>query len=164
VPCIARWPGKVKAGSSSDQLLSLLDVMATVAAVVDVKLPEDAAEDSFNMLPALLGKDTTPLRPFLISQAFAGGRDLSIRKGNWKLQNHTGSGGNNYDNSPVLKPYIIPNTDPTAPGSLYDLKTDPGETKNVYSEHPEVVKELKALLQEAKTSGRTRPTTAKPKG
>ncbi|CAN5216652.1 arylsulfatase [soil metagenome] len=162
VPCIVRWPRKVKAGSSSGQLFSLLDIMATVAAIVDVPLPDNAAEDSFNMLPTLLGKDTQPIRPLLIAQAFAGARDLSLRKGNWKYLNHTGSGGNNYENSPGLKKFIIPDGSNAAPGQLYDLKNDPCETKNVYSEYPEVVKELKALLQEAKSSGRTRPPTVKP--
>lgn len=163
VPFIVRWPGKVKAGSTSDQLLSLCDLMATMAAVVDVPLPNDAAEDSFNMLPAMLGTATTTLRPLFIAQAFAGGRDLSIRKGNWKYLNHTGSGGNNYQNSPGLRPFILADTSPKAPGQLYDLKNDPGETKNLYDEHPDMVKELKQLLDDAKKSGRTRPLATKPK-
>ena len=54
-PFIVRWPGKVKAGSTSDQLLSLTDVMATCAEISGAKLPDDAAEDSYNMLPVLLG-------------------------------------------------------------------------------------------------------------
>jgi arylsulfatase A len=163
VPFIVRWPGKVKAGSTCDQLLSLSDLMATMAAVVDVPLPDNAAEDSFNMLPALLDIDTKPIRPFFIAQAFAGGRDLSIRKGSWKYLNHTGSGGNNYENSTGLKPLFIPDSSPRAPGQLYDLKTDPGEKKNLYTEQPEVVKQLKAILDEAKASGSTRPQSAKPK-
>jgi arylsulfatase A-like enzyme len=161
VPFIVTWPGKVKAGSTSDQLLSLTDLMATTAAILDVPLPDNAAEDSFNMLPAFLGKDTQPIRPFFIGQAFAGARDLSIRKGNWKYLNHRGSGGNDYETSPGLKPYFIADTSPRSPGQLYDLKTDPGETKNLYEKHPEVVKELKELLEEAKKTGRTRPVTGK---
>ena len=84
VPFIVRWPGKVKPGATSDQLTSLTDVMATCAAIVDAQLPKDAAEDSFNMLPAYLGKDAEPIRPYLLQQAFGGARYLAIRKGNWK--------------------------------------------------------------------------------
>ncbi len=162
VPFIVRWPGKVRPGSLSTQLVSLTDVMATVAAVVGVPLPDAAAEDSFNMLPAFLGQDTTPIRPFFIAQAFAGGRDLSIRRGTWKYLNHAGSGGNNYESNPGLKRFIIPDSAPRAPGQLYDMKNDAGETKNLYFERPEVVKELKVLLDESKSSGRTRTPVARP--
>ena len=54
-PFMVRWPGRVKAGTTSDQLMSLTDVMATCAGIVGAKLPNDAAEDSYNMLPVLLG-------------------------------------------------------------------------------------------------------------
>ena len=81
VPFLVRWPGQVKPGTTSAQLTSLTDVMATVAAVVGADLPKDAAEDSFNMLPALLGQDRGPIRPYLLQQAFGGPRYLSIRRG-----------------------------------------------------------------------------------
>jgi arylsulfatase A-like enzyme len=157
VPFLLRWPGKVKPGSTSTQLTSLTDVMATVAAITGADLPKDAAEDSFNMLPALLGQDRGPIRPYLLQQAFSGSRTLSIRRGNWKYLDHTGSGGNRYENSPELKPFMLPDTAPGAPGQLYNLEADPGETNNLYFEHPEIVKELKALLDQSKASGRSRP-------
>jgi arylsulfatase A len=157
VPFIARWPGKVKSGTSSAQLTSLTDVMATVSAIISDDLPNDAAEDSFNMLPALLGKDSGPVRPYLIEQAFSGARYLSIRRGNWKYLDHTGSGGNNYEKSPELKPFNLPDTAPGAPGQLYNLEADPGETKNLCFEQPQMVKDMKALLDQSKASGRSRP-------
>jgi arylsulfatase A-like enzyme len=132
---------KVKAGTTSDQIACLTDVMATVAAITGSELPRDAAEDSFNLLPALEGQATDPIRPYLLMQAFAGERTLSIRRGNWKYIAHRGSGGNNYDKG-ELKPYALPDTDPEAPGQLYDLATDPGETTNLYSKKPGIVKEL----------------------
>ena len=52
-----------------------------------------------------------------------------------------GSGGNRYDRA-HLRPFKLPDTDPDAPGQLYDLDTDPGETTNLYSRHPEIVAEL----------------------
>ena len=72
VPFLVRWPGRVKPGTTSTQLTSLTDVMATVAAVIGAKLPDNAAEDSFNMLPALRGGDKAPIRPYILQQAFGG--------------------------------------------------------------------------------------------
>jgi arylsulfatase A len=120
VPFIVRWPGKVKAGTTSDQTLCLTDILATVAAITGTELPHDAAEDSFNLLPALEGTATAPIRPYLLTQAFAGQRTLSIRRGQWKYIAHRGSGGNNYDKG-ELKPFALPDTDPEAPAQLYDL-------------------------------------------
>jgi len=158
VPFIAHWPGKIKPGSTSPQLTSLTDVMATIAAIVGTKLPDDAAEDSFNMLPVLLGQDSAPVRPYLLQQAAGGKHYLSIRRGNWKYLNHRGSGGNKYT-SPELKVYALPDTAPDAPGQLYNLETDPGETKNLYFEQPKITQELKDLLEQANASGRSRPVS-----
>jgi arylsulfatase A-like enzyme len=157
VPFLVRWPGRVKPGTTSSELTSLTDVMATVAAIIGAKLPDNSAEDSFNMLPALLGEARAPIRPYLLQQAFGGARTLSIRRGPWKYLDHTGSGGNRYENNRELQPFILPDTAPSAPGQLYNLDSDPGETKNLYFEQPQVVKELKALLDQSKTSGRSRP-------
>ncbi len=156
VPFIVRWPDKVKPGTTSAQLTSLTDVMATVAAIVGTELPDDAAEDSFNMLPALLGEPAAPIRPYLLTQAFRGARSLSIRRGAWKYLDHIGSGGNNYA-SGELKSFALPDTARDAPGQLYNLEADPGETTNLHSERPEMVKELKALLEQSKAAGRSRP-------
>lgn len=156
VPFIVRWPAGIKAGTTSDQLACLTDVMATVAAITGSELPRDAAEDSFNLLPAFEGKAAEPIRPYLITQAFAGQRTLSIRRGQWKYLDHRGSGGNNYDKG-ELKPFALPEADPEAPCQLYDLATDPGETTNLYSKKPEIVKELQALLEQSKATGRSRP-------
>lgn len=158
VPFLVRWPGKVKAGTTSSQLTSLTDVMATVAAIIGAKLPENAAEDSVNMLPALLDEAHAPIRPYLLQQAFGGSRTLSIRRGDWKFLDHTGSGGNRYENNPGLKPFHLPDTTPDAPGQLYNLATDSGETKNLAFERPEIVTELKALLEQSKATGRSRPS------
>lgn len=156
VPLIVRWPGRVEPGSISDQTVCLTDVMATLAAINGFALPRDAAEDSFNLLPVLEGKSTAPVRPYLLTQAFAGAKTLSIRKGDWKYLDHQGSGGNRYD-SDGLRPFALSETHPKAPGQLYDLANDPGETTNLFSEKPELVKELRDLLEQSKTSGRSRP-------
>ena len=156
IPMIARWPGKIEAGATSGQTLSLTDIMATLAAVVDVALPNGAAEDSYDMLPVLLGEDGgVPVRRYTLHQTNK--LELAIRRGPWKYLDHKGSGGNDYD-SEKLMAYRLKDSAPDAPGQLYDLETDPGERNNLYFEHPEMVEELKGKLETFKSSGRSAPT------
>lgn len=157
VPFIVRWPGKTPTGETSDQLTSLTDVMATVAEMVDADLSDNSGEDSFSMLPAMLGNDKEPIRPYILQQGFGGKRWLAIRKGKWKYLAHKGSGGNNYAKHKMLKQYQLPELAPDAPGQLYDLEKDPGETKNLSLEFPSVVKELKELLAKSMKDGRSAP-------
>ena len=157
-PFIVKWPGKVNPNSVSDQLLSLTDVMTTLAEISGAELPADAAEDGYNMLPVLLGKaGDKPVRQYMLQQTNR--LEMSIRDGDWKYLDHKGSGGNNYDREGEwgMSIYKIKDTDPEAPGQLYNLETDPGETINLYSEHPEIVNKLKAKLEEFKASGRSAP-------
>jgi arylsulfatase A-like enzyme len=125
--------------------------------MIGAKLPDNAAEDSFNMLPAWLGEDPSPIRPYLLQQAFGGQRTLSIRRGDWKYLDHTGSGGNRYENDPGLKPFVLPDSAPDAPCQLYNLESDPGETRNLAFERADIVTELKTLLEQSKADGRSRP-------
>lgn len=157
VPFMVRWPGKIKPGSTSDQITSLCDVFMTMAEVLGAKVPDNAAEDSFSLLPILLGQDREPIRPYLLQQAFSGAKNLAIRRGQWKYLAHKGSGGNNYENNQELKPFALPDTGPTATAQLYNLESDPGETTNLALKHPEVVVELEALLKQSLASGRSRP-------
>lgn len=158
VPFLVRWPGKIAAGSTSGQTVCLTDIMATCAAVSAAKLPDNAAGDSFDLLPVMLGKEKTgPIRPYTLHQTI--GRALAIRRGPWKFLDHRGSGGNNYDKG-ELKRFALPETAPDAPGQLYNLETDPGEKVNLILQNPEIAKELKALLDQSKASGRSRPTSS----
>lgn len=156
-PFIVRWPAKVKAGATCDQLLNLTDLFATCAAIIAAEVPNDAAEDSYDMLPALLGEADEQVRPYMISQTISNA--LAIRRGQWKYLDHKGSGGNNYNREGDwgMKPYALPDTNPDAPGQLYNLANDPGETTNLYIKHPDVVAELKALLEQSKARGRSAP-------
>jgi arylsulfatase A-like enzyme len=128
--------------------------MATVAEITGTELPADAAEDSCSLLPVLEDKATSPIRPYLLTQAFGGKRSLSIRRGPWKYLDHRDSGGNNYSKG-ELKPFVLADSAPDAPGQLYNLETDPGETTNLYFKNPEVVAELKSLLEKSKIEGRS---------
>ena len=156
VPFVARWPGKIKPNRQSDQTICLTDVMATLAAVVDAELPNDAAEDSFNMLPALLGTDDRqPIRDFTLHQTIS--LALAIRRGDWKFLDHKGSGGNNYD-SERLRRYALPDTAPDAPGQLYNLADDPGERINMVLKEPAIASELKRQLDDLVQRGRSVPS------
>ncbi len=155
VPFIARWKGNIAPGSTSTQTICLTDLMATCAAITGTTLPDNAAEDSFNLLPVLLGKDGgKPVRDYTLHQTIS--LALAIRQGPWKYLDHRGSGGNGYDKG-ELQRFALPDAAPTAPGQLYHLATDPGETNNLYFKEPEMMAKLKSLLESSKASGRSAP-------
>ena len=145
VPFIVRWPGRIAPGSVSDEPTELTDLFATVAAIVGYDLAEDEAEDSYNMLPALLGEARDgPIREALVHHSLDG--TFAIRQGEWKLiLGNLGSGG-------FTHPRNV-----SGDGQLYHLGDDPAETANVYAEHPDVVQRLTALLNRYRESGRSRP-------
>ena len=155
VPFIACWPGRIRPGRITDQTICQTDLMATFAAIVGAKLPENAGEDSYNILPVLLGElQDEPVRNYTLHQTISNA--LSIRYGPWKLLAHKGSGGNRYDRSP-LKPFEMADTDPGAPGQLYNLSMDPREEHNLYNKYPEIVAKMKRQLAHFQSSGRSAP-------
>ncbi|MDG2489077.1 MAG: sulfatase-like hydrolase/transferase, partial [Roseibacillus sp.] len=153
VPMIARWPDRIKAGSRSEQTVCLTDLMATCAALTGAKLPVDAAEDSFDMLPVLLGEANKSIREYTLHQTIS--LALAIRGGDWKYLDHKGSGGNRYRGG--LQKYALPDSASETPGQLYNLATDPGETINLVAEKPEIANSLREQLEKFKASGRSRP-------
>ncbi|MCA8952551.1 MAG: arylsulfatase [Planctomycetes bacterium] len=155
VPLLARWPGTIAAGTTTDQTVCLTDLMATCAAIVGAELPDDAAEDSFDLLPVLRGEAEAPVREFTLHQTMR--LALAIRSGRWKYLDHRGSGGNDYERNARLRPLALPERLPDAPGQLYDLEQDPGETTNVRDRHPEIAARLAARLAELKAAGRSAP-------
>jgi len=146
IPFIARWPGKIRPGAQSGQLISLTDLMATCAEIVGAKLPDNAGEDSVNILPALTGTADKPVREAVVHHSING--KFAIRQGNWKLELCSGSGGwsNPKDGAPGLPPL-----------QLYDMTRDVGEQTNLQAEHPEVVARLTKLLEEYVAEGRSTP-------
>ena len=129
--------------------------MATVAEMVEADLPADAGEDSISILPVLLGQDReNPIREYTLHQTIS--LALAIRSGPWKYLDHGGSGGNNYEREGEwgMKQFALPEMAPEAPGQLYHLGDDPGETTNLYFEQPDIVERLRGKLQEFVASGR----------
>lgn len=160
VPLLVQWPDRIEPGCVSNQLISLTDLMATLAAVIGYDLPQQAAEDSHDMLPVWLAgsrADLPAVRDYLLMQGFGGRRTLAIRQANWKLLNHRGSGGNRYDQHRLLQEYRLADSDPDAGGQLYNLQDDPGETTNLWNVHPERVRQLQMMLQRSIEQGRSAP-------
>ncbi|QOV87378.1 sulfatase family protein [Humisphaera borealis] len=142
VPFIARWPTAVAAGTVCNQLVQQADLMATIADILGDKLPDNAGEDSFSLLPLLKGNDQ-PVRPNAVSAAMGG--VPSVRQGHWKYIAAPGSGGWGKGG------------DQSQPVQLYNLADDLAETKNLAAAMPEKVAELKALLEKLITEGRSTP-------
>lgn len=143
VPFIARWPAKIKAGGRTDQLTCLTDLMATSAAIIGAKLPDNTGEDSVSMLPVLLGESTGPVREAIVHHSIRG--IFAIRQGQWKLELCTDSGG--WSKGGV--------TD--SPAQLYDMNKDVSEQTNEYNGHPEIVSRLTTLLEKYVADGRSTP-------
>jgi len=148
VPFIVRWPGKVPGGTVCDEMISVADILATTAAIVDEPLPpaRTSAEDSYNVLPAFLGQEAKPARSDMIVHSADG--TFAIRKGPWKW----------IEGVPVdeIKPAVRKSRAEQFKPQLYNLAEDPAETKDVSAEHPEVVKELSALLNRYRDGGYSR--------
>ncbi|WP_026350791.1 sulfatase family protein [Dyadobacter beijingensis] len=144
VPFIARWPAGIEKGTQTAQTICLADLMATLAAITGQKLDRNAGQDSFSFASLFRAPDEAkPVRPSIIHHSVEG--MFAIRKGKWKFIDGKGSGGWSSKGAP---------TDPA--GQLYDLESDPRETVNLYEKQPELVKELKALLEKQKAQGYTR--------
>ena len=129
-PFVARWPGKIKAGTVCDDTICLNDLMATCAEIVGAKLPDNAGEDSVSILPDLLGTAKGPVREATIHQA--PNSDLAIRQGPWKLI--------------FLK---------TGQRALYNLQNDVSETKDIAEANPDVVERLTTLMRRYIAEGRS---------
>ncbi len=147
VPFICRWPARVKAGSTSKQVVCLTDLMATCSELVGVKLPDNAGEDSVSLLPALLGEDAKPLRTSVVHHSING--QFALRQGDWKLALCPGSGGWCAPTDPVALEQGLPAV------QLYDFSVASDERRNVQDSQPERVGKMRAELQRLVAEGRS---------
>lgn len=149
VPFVCRWPGRIEPGTQSDQPICLTDLMATCAAIVGDTVPDDAGQDSTNILPAMLDPSLDkPIREAVVHHSLQG--MFAIRQGPWKLIQGRGSGG-------FTAPRKIEPRPGEPKGQLYNLARDPGEQNNLWAARPEVVARLTALLERYKQQGHSRP-------
>ncbi len=131
VPMMARWPGKIPAGAVTDHPSAFQDVLPTMADVTGQPTPEGI--DGISFLPTLLQTGAQKPHDYLYWEFHELKGRVAIRKGNWK--------GVRYNVS----------VDPNSPLELYDLATDPSETKNLAASNPEIVRDLDALIKNART-------------
>ena len=130
-PLLVRWPEKVKAGTESDHISAFWDILPTFAEITGANVPENI--DGISLLPALLGKRKLKEHEYLYWEFHEQGGKIAVRMGNWKA--------------------IKRNVDKIPQGimELYDLSADIGETNNVASSHPEIVKKMEGIMRGAHT-------------
>ncbi|MCE9566700.1 MAG: sulfatase [Planctomycetes bacterium] len=165
VPFLARWPGKIPAGRVSDELITGLDLLPTLAKFIGSELPKTKI-DGVDLSRLILGeKDATGRQSFAY---FSGSELHAVRSGKWKLhvphEYLTVNGPPGKDGKPAnhekMKPDAIEESGIRGIASrhgykvekialsLFDLTTDPGESKNVAADHPDIVKQLTTLADE----------------
>ena len=152
VPAVVRWPGKIPAGQTIDELTTAMDLLPTFAALAGTGIPSDRVIDGRDILPVLTEDAKTPHEAFFF---FKGNALKAVRSGKWKL--HLGKAKGNAkarrgkgSSSPVM--------------ALYDLDRDRAEERNLLNEHPEVVEKLRseAKIFEAELKNDMRPAGHKP--
>ncbi|MEQ8419671.1 MAG: sulfatase-like hydrolase/transferase, partial [Arenibacter algicola] len=131
VPMIVRWPGKIKANSQTDHISAFWDVFPTISEIAGVSVPNNL--DGISFLPALMQNGNQKQHDYLYWEFHEKGGRQAIRKGDWK----------------AVKYDVLKNAD--APMELYNLKEDLGEENNVAQLHPEVVSEMQAIFDTART-------------
>lgn len=143
VPFLVKWPGVIEAGAVSAEVISQVDLMATLSDIAGIQLPDHAAPDSYNILPIFMGEGhQSPYRELSIHNTF---EDIwGIRKGDWLyINSHTGGHRVPPDAFRELRGY----SDFSTEGLLFNMKEDPGQRNNLFWEYPEVAKEMDVLLQ-----------------
>jgi arylsulfatase A-like enzyme len=159
VPYLVRWPGHVPAGTVCDETVSIVDTLASVAAITGAALPKasEGAEDSHDVSKAWLGeKYNGTLRPDVIVHSADG--NFAIRKGSYKWIEGVPAD----DVKPAAKKAHAVQFKP----QLFDLKNDIAEEKEISAHHADVVNDLKALLNRYRDGGYSRelpPAGVKPK-
>lgn len=139
VPVIVRWPQKIKKTGDSDVLMSQIDWLASLGALINARLPKGSAPDSYDRLGNLIGTDKTD-RPWIVEQSM--NHTLSVRTKDWK--------------------YIEPNDDPTTFMKAEKIETENlnvpqlyemekvSEQENVAEKYPEKVFELQTILRQVR--------------
>ena len=134
VPCIVRWPGRIKPGATSDRVTGFEDWLPTLLELAGTRKSIPAGLDGISFAPTLLGKTQKP-RPFLYREFPSYGGQQSVRVGRWKL---------------VRQQLAQQAKDSTGSlrTELYDLSTDPGERTDVAARHPDILAKLERIVRE----------------
>ena len=130
VPCIMRWPGRIAADTACSEMATVMDILPTLAKLAGAKVPTDRIIDGKNISPLMDGEKgaASPHEAFFYYRLE---QLRAVRSGKWKL---------------VLE-HKEPRTKRLIPLSLYDLKADIGETKDVSAQYPSIVARLQAMAE-----------------
>ena len=133
VPMIARWPGKIKAGSESGHVSAFWDFLPSCCELAGVKGPEGI--DGISFVPTLLGQNNRQKKhEYLYWEFHEQGKRQAVRFGDWKGVRLN-----------VAK-------DPNGPIELYNLRDDIGEKNNIAEQHPEIVAKIAGYMKTAWTA------------
>jgi arylsulfatase len=142
VPLLARWPGHIAAGRTSDHVCASWDVLPTLAAIAGAEVPQDI--DGISFLPALLDQEKQPRHDYLYWEYRSGRGSQAVRMGKWK----------------GIRRNLARHRD--APLELYDLTSDPGEQKDVATAHAQIVNRIEAIMRAAQTPSELFPLPTPP--
>ncbi len=131
VPMIARWPGKIASGTTSNHPSGFYDFLATACELAGVDAPKNT--DGISYLPALLGQKDQKQHEYLYCASQEGATSVGVRYGNWKLIRYRSKKRGEKSAK--------------ADWRLYDLSKDIGEKNDVAARHPEVVNKILELLK-----------------
>jgi arylsulfatase A len=148
-PFITRWKGHIPSGVS-DEMVCTIDLAASFASMVEVKLPKEACIDSFDVSAALLGEADAKGREHLIQQDNGSSWTFGLRVGDWKLQRHERKSSRNKNVGQQLANTKGPEF------QLFNLTKDPAEKTNVIEKYPQVAKAMKEKLNLLIVAGRSR--------
>lgn len=153
-PFIMQWPKKIAGNSVSERLVSQTDIFATLAELLDFRIPRDSAEDSFSFLDEIVPDREVDERRTLAIYHTGTSHKFALRHNGWVLIN--APSGDNGEQEPEWfrkERGVVPHDEPV---ELFNLKRDPQQLKNLSAEFPEKVTALQRLLTEVIESGRTR--------
>jgi arylsulfatase A-like enzyme len=147
-PTLARWPGRVPAGASCAEFAATIDLLPTIAGLIGAPLPEHRI-DGLDIAPLLFGTQGATSPHALFCCYYDGGQLQAVRDARWKLHfphRYATLGGKPGGRGGSPAPY----QNQRIGLSLFDLRTDPGETTDVAAQHPEVVARLQQLAETAR--------------
>ncbi|MCW5966174.1 MAG: sulfatase [Bryobacterales bacterium] len=173
VPFIARWPGKIPAGRTCDEIAGVIDVLPTICGVTNIPVPDDRTMDGRDIWPLMTEADAKSPHEAIFSMS--GANLATVRSGQWKLHVRQPALGPAYMDERVATGWVDPRgpdgvtllaqfeqSNPSHyPGlrggdgavemMLFDLAADPGEQKNVAAQNPQVVERLKTMFDKLNT-------------
>ena len=142
VPLVARWPGRIAPGTSSDHVAAMWDLMPTFADAGGAPLPAGSSLDGVSFLRTLLGQPGQKPHEYLYWESPAKQGAQAVRMGDWKGVR------------------LNVKRNPSAKVQLFNLKSDPAESRDVAAEHPDVVQRIERLMREARTESPVFPLLA----